>query len=254
MTEENRLPTLRPAELSPEQRRLCDALTTGARGSAAGGIEVAADGALAGPFNAMLHHPGVGDPLQALGAALRYAGVLTVRCRELAVLLVAAHHRSGYEWHAHVPIARRAGFTDAQLEQVLARCAPDMEDPAERAVVAAVRALLKHGDLDDGAYRSAADTLGDAALVELTALVGYYALLALQLRVFRVPLPPGASEVDFNPDGGPITPGRADRQVGRSTHAGFRAEWPHRPPACRLTTSDGQSTGNGCFPPSTAPP
>ena len=31
--------------------------------------------------------------------------------------------------------------------------------------------------------------LGDQALVELTALVGYYATLALQLRVFRVGAP-----------------------------------------------------------------
>ena len=31
--------------------------------------------------------------------------------------------------------------------------------------------------------------LGEPALVELSALVGYYATLALQMRIFRVPAP-----------------------------------------------------------------
>ena len=39
------------------------------------------------------------------------------------------------------------------------------------------------------AQAEAQRALGDQALVELTALVGYYATLALQLRVFRVGVP-----------------------------------------------------------------
>ena len=31
--------------------------------------------------------------------------------------------------------------------------------------------------------------LGERALVELSTLVGYYATLALQMRIFRVPAP-----------------------------------------------------------------
>jgi 4-carboxymuconolactone decarboxylase len=34
--------------------------------------------------------------------------------------------------------------------------------------------------------------------VELTTLVGYYALLATQMRVLRVPLPPGAPPVTWD--------------------------------------------------------
>jgi 4-carboxymuconolactone decarboxylase len=73
------------------------------------------------------------------------------------------------------------------VEAVRAGVEPPLDDEAERTTVAATRELLATGDLTDGSYRRAVDALGEAGIVELTALVGYYALLALQLRVFRVP-------------------------------------------------------------------
>jgi 4-carboxymuconolactone decarboxylase len=42
------------------------------------------------------------------------------------------------------------------------------------------------GDVDDDSWATWADTVGAATVFELTTLVGYYATLALQLRVFRV--------------------------------------------------------------------
>ncbi len=44
-------------------------------------------------------------------------------------------------------------------------------------------------DLDDQEYDTAVAVLGEQALVELSALIGYYATLALQMRIFRVPAP-----------------------------------------------------------------
>jgi len=192
MTE--RLARLRPDELSEGQQRLYDALTGGPRGAPGSGMEIRVDGSLGGPFNAMLHHPGVGAALQELGAQLRFAAALSGRCRELAVLLVAAHHRSEYEWQAHAALAQREGLTAKQVEALRTGGEPDLDDEVERATVAATRELLATGDLADASYRRAADALGEAGLVELTALIGYYGLLALQMRVFRVPLPPGAGD------------------------------------------------------------
>jgi 4-carboxymuconolactone decarboxylase len=52
-----------------------------------------------------------------------------------------------------------------------------------------VRALVQVGDLDDEEYAAAVAGLGEAGVFELTTLAGYYATLALQLRVFRVGVP-----------------------------------------------------------------
>ncbi|MGI8447508.1 MAG: carboxymuconolactone decarboxylase family protein [Streptosporangiaceae bacterium] len=146
-------------------------------------------GALTGPFNAMLLQPGLGGALQALGSAVRFQGTLPARMRELAILIVAAHWASAFEQHAHEAAGREAGLTGAELAAVRTGEEPGLADPDERAAVRAARALVRAGDLDDDEYAAAVAQLGEAGVFELTTLVGYYATLALQLRVFRVSAP-----------------------------------------------------------------
>jgi 4-carboxymuconolactone decarboxylase len=187
-----RLPPLRPAELDAEQRAVYDALA-----ELPGRVRLDADGCLQGPFDAMLRAPRTGAALQSVGAALRYRSALPERVRELATLLVAAHHRSAFEWYAHAPLAAAAGLSDALVEAARTGGSVEPDDPAERAASVAVPQLLTSGDVDDDAWAAAVDTLGEAGAVELTTLVGYYSLLAMQMRVLRVPLPDGAAGVDF---------------------------------------------------------
>ncbi len=187
-----RLRPLRPDELDAEQRAVYDALA-----DPPGRVRLDSDGALQGPFDAMLRAPRSGAALQSVGAALRYRSVLPERVRELATLLVAAHHRSPFEWYAHAPLAAAAGLPEALVEAIRTGGPVEPDDPGERAAAAAVAQLLTAGDVDDDAWAGAVDTLGEAGAVELTTLVGYYSLLAMQMRVLRVPLPDGAVDVDF---------------------------------------------------------
>jgi 4-carboxymuconolactone decarboxylase len=179
-----------PDELSPEQRVLYDEIAGGPR---AAGPQLFAlvdgQGRLNGPFGIMLHSPAVGSALQGVGAAVRYRSVLSDRVRELAVLAVAAHWGSDFELYAHTPLARHAGLADAEIAGVVAGADVPLQDPAERVVLQVVRALLEASDLTDEEYAAGLDAIGEQGLVELTTLVGYYATLALQLRVFRVNAP-----------------------------------------------------------------
>lgn len=192
MSAPRRLRPLRPQDLDVAQRAVYDALT-----DPPGRVQQAPDGSLHGPFDAMLRAPHSGAALQSVGAALRYRGVLTDRVRELVTLLVAAHHRSAYEWHAHAPLAAAAGLPDALITAIRTGAPVEPHEPAERAAAVAVRQLLTTGDLDDAAWSGAVAALGAAGTVELTTLVGYYALLAVQMRVLRVPLPDGAASAGF---------------------------------------------------------
>jgi 4-carboxymuconolactone decarboxylase len=189
---ERRLRPLRPEELDPDQRAVYDALA-----DPPGRVRLAADGSLHGPFDAMLRAPRSGAALQSVGAALRYGSVLPERVRELATLQVAAHHRSDFEWHAHAPLAAAAGLPVALVEAVRTGGPVEPDDPAERAAAVVVAQLLERGDVDDDVWATAVGTLGEAGAVELTTLVGYYSLLAMQMRVLRVPLPDGAAAVEF---------------------------------------------------------
>lgn len=175
-----------PGTLTARQREVYDAIVGGRRAAGPQLFRLTDDdGRLEGPFNAFLLQPRVGGPLQALGTALRYDGTLTGRAREIAILLVAADQDSVFEWASHEAVGRHAGLTDREIAAIRGGDAGAFSG-VEHAVVTTTRMLLTEGDLDDEAYERAIESLGEPGLFELTTLVGYYATLALQLRVFRV--------------------------------------------------------------------
>jgi 4-carboxymuconolactone decarboxylase len=151
-------------------------------------VDPGAGRALPGPFNAMLHNPEIGGPLQRLGAAIRSTASLPPRSREIATLAVAARLRSDYEWARHAEIARELGLTEVQLSALRAEGQPDFADPVEQTVLRTTRRMLDESDLSDQEFGDAIAALGEAGLVALSTLAGYYRLLALQLRIFRVPV------------------------------------------------------------------
>jgi 4-carboxymuconolactone decarboxylase len=150
----------------------------------------------------MLHAPALGHPLQDLGAAIRYRTGLSARVREIAILSVAAATDSAFERYAHQRVGRAAGLTDAELAELAhGRFASD--DPVEAAAYALCdrlnRGRLPLSDEDFAALRAA---LGEAALVELVVLVGYYRTLSQLLHVFDVGAPPedgAAPEAEAGP-------------------------------------------------------
>jgi 4-carboxymuconolactone decarboxylase len=217
VTSAARIPKLEPAALDEDQRALYDAIAGGRRAQGPQLFRLAdSEGRLEGPFNAFLLQPRLGSALQALGSAVRYDTGLDDRCREIAILIVAAHWESEFEWYAHEAVGRSVGLGDAELAAVrdgryteltaardgryTEQAAPREGRPAELAAREAVvarttAALVARDDLSDAEYREAVDHLGTPGLFELLTLVGYYATLALQLRVFRVPAPAAAPAV-----------------------------------------------------------
>ena len=182
-----RLAALSSDTMTPEQVGLYREILSGPRGQGPRAVLLATGaGGLAGPFNAMLYAPDVGRALQELGAAIRFRTGLTPRIREMAILVVAQHWDSGYVRSSHEAIGREAGLTEPELEALRCGADPGFTDETERVAYATVQALITRSDLDDQEYDAAAGALGEPALVELSTLVGYYATLALQLRIFRV--------------------------------------------------------------------
>jgi 4-carboxymuconolactone decarboxylase len=187
-----RLAVLSSEEMTTEQVDLYREILGGPRGQGPRAVLLASGaGGLAGPFNAMLYAPPVGHALQGLGVAIRFQTQLAPRIREMAILVVAQAWDSAYERASHEPIGREAGLTDAEIEALRAGHDPGFADKQEQVAYSVVRALAGPGpeshDLDDQEYDTAVGVLGERALVELSTLVGYYATLALQLRIFRVP-------------------------------------------------------------------
>ncbi len=185
----SRYPLRPPGELAPDQRALHDRIATGPRASTPQVPLVDESGALLGPFAVMTIAPAVGDAVQALGAALRYAGTLPAVVREGAILMVAAHHRCEFEWIAHEGAARAAGLSDEALGVIRRGGTPMGWSPTVDSAFASVAAMLATNRLDDAEYDRGLADLGDRALAELVWLCGYYAMLALALATFDPPHP-----------------------------------------------------------------
>jgi 4-carboxymuconolactone decarboxylase len=187
-----RLAKLPPAELDERQRALYDDIAGGRRREGPQAFRLVDDeGRLEGPFNAFLLQPALGSAWQALGAAVRYDTALPDRSREIAILVVAATWDCAFERHAHEAHGRAVGLTDAELAAVRTSTYDVLPATAERVVARTVAALARRGDLDDTEYAEVVAAVGLPATFELLTLVGYYAALALQLRVFRVATPNG---------------------------------------------------------------
>jgi len=186
-----RVPRFRPDQLTEEQRPLYEELLQGPRGEGRQFFPLAdADGVLTGPFNAMLTSPRVGTALQRLGAALRYQADLPDQIRELVILVVATHLGSEFEWHAHEPLARHHGVDEEVIAALRDGRTPSLTDDAQCAAHDLTVALLRGVDITDERYYGIAAALGTSGVFEVSAIVGYYWLLAAQLRLFRVE-PPG---------------------------------------------------------------
>ena len=74
-----RLPTIPDETMTPAQRKLRDAISSGPRGRLV----------MNGPFGCFLHAPEYGDVAQALGAFVRYKTSLPPRLSEFAILTTA---------------------------------------------------------------------------------------------------------------------------------------------------------------------
>jgi len=189
-----RVPRLRPGQLTDEQRRLYDEVLHGPRAQGRPFFELTdADGVLVGPFNAMLASPRVGTAVQRLGAALRYHAGLPDLARELVILTVAAHLGSAFEWYAHEPVARHLGVADEVIAALRDGRPPSLADQALRAAHDLAAALLSGEDVPDDRYEAIAGVLGVPGIFEVSAIVGYYWLLATQMRLFRVGQPAPAT-------------------------------------------------------------
>jgi 4-carboxymuconolactone decarboxylase len=144
---------------------------------------------------AWLPSPELAQRAQHLGAFLRYETSLGPRSSELAILVVARHWSSAYEWAIHAGEAARAGLGEAVIAALGAGRRPDLDGPVEETVYDVATELVAGAGLTDATFTRAEAALGRPALVELVGLVGYYTMVAMTLNAFEVPVPEGTPKL-----------------------------------------------------------
>ena len=144
------------------------------------------DGGLLGPPAIWLHSPTIGAALEQFGGAIRFSLALGKPAQEALILAVGAAEDSPFELTAHRQGAAAAGYSPGDVETIIAGGEPEGLDAESRVVLRLARTLLERADLSDDEFAAARAALGDDRLVEALTLVGYYRMIALQLRVYRI--------------------------------------------------------------------
>lgn len=138
-------------------------------------------GSMIRPYEVLLHVPGLAMPAARLGHQIRYEGVLSDRDRELAIITTAAVHDCAFEWDSHVGIARSVGVRQEVIDAVESGDGDLTDD--EALIVGFVRELCASSTVSQQTFDDAERSLGTPAVVELSALVGYYTFLAYAMNV-----------------------------------------------------------------------
>jgi len=176
-----RIPLFPMGNMSEAQRRVYDAVVSGPRG------------AFVGPLRAALHRPELADKWQQLGEILRYRTSLPPRLSELAILVTARHWSSQLEWQQHQPAALKGGLSPAVIDAIRDGQRPAFANGDEEAVYDYCLELHQSRKVSETSYRRTLELIGVLGVVELTALVGYYTMVAMTLIAHEIPLPEGAT-------------------------------------------------------------
>ena len=182
-----RMPPIPAGQMTPAQRSAADELTAGPRK----GVK--------GPFIALLRSPELLARLQKVGEFLRFQSSLSTRASEFATLLVARAFDQQFEWFVHVPLALKAGTEQASIDALREGRRPTTMSDEEALVHDITSELLHQHRVGDATYARALQHFGEAGIVELASLVGYFMQVSLVLNVAGIPEEPNAAVQPLEP-------------------------------------------------------
>ena len=176
-----RMPRIPPEKMTEAQKKAAAELAAGPRGE------------LRGPFIALLRSPGLLGSVQKVGEYLRFNCPLDRRVSELATLIAARFWTQQYEWQAHREHAMKAGLDPAIADAIAEGRRPQGMKQDEEIVYELLTETLHNKSVSDATYARAVAKFGEAGVVDLVGLAGYYLMLALIMNMARTALPAGKS-------------------------------------------------------------
>jgi 4-carboxymuconolactone decarboxylase len=114
----------------------------------------AADGRPGNALRTLLHIPALADSFLSFPAYLSKDSTLPPRHRELLILRTAWLLNSGYIWSAHVPAARAAGFSAAEVRRVAEGPGARGWTPFEATLLRVADQLFRNSFVNDADYKA----------------------------------------------------------------------------------------------------
>ncbi|MCU1335728.1 MAG: 4-carboxymuconolactone decarboxylase [Bryobacterales bacterium] len=169
-------------QMTPEQKAFADLVMSGK-----------IQGGTGGPFNVLLRSPALGESVVRYGEYVRFRSPLPAKLNELAVLIVTRYWTAQFPWYAHHRAALQAGLNEAIISAIAEGRRPASMQPDEEAIYNFCTELLKTSEVSDATFRAAKEKLGEAGVVELLGVMGYYGTVSMLVNTDRYPLPDGVA-------------------------------------------------------------
>ena len=174
-----RFPMRTMEQLSPEQKAVAE------------GVLKQSSAGLGGPYAMLSNSPELLKRYLLMTEYLRQKTSLPKHLNEMAILLEARIWDAQYEWWAHEPLARKAGLSDAIINDVRNGKRPASLKPDEAVVYDFVTELLHKRQLSDETFARAKQILGEQQVVDLAAVTGFYVMVSAVIAAGRVGIPNG---------------------------------------------------------------
>ena len=177
-----RIATIQKKEdLAPEHQPIYDSIA-------------ASRGVVGGPFPGLLHSPELAQRTAHLGSYIRFESSLDHKLIELTALAAARELDCKHEWIAHVNHAQKAGIPIETIQAIHQKKGPEHFSSEDAQVISYVQELLRTHRASEATFQALYGRLGERGLVELTATIGYYAMVACTLNAFDLVTATGAEE------------------------------------------------------------
>ena len=148
-------------------------------------------GGVARNYAALLTNPEAAGSLAGLGGYVRFETPLDARVKTLAILTAAREADGHYVWTVNQRGAREAGISDDIVSAIHEFRAPVGLPTKDAQVVQFVLELLRQHLVSDATFEALRSQIGDAGVVDVLVIVGYYHSLAHCLQALEVELPDG---------------------------------------------------------------
>lgn len=152
---------------------------------------VASRGAVQGPFTIFLYSPELAGRIAHLGAYVRFEGSLDRRVRVLAAMTVAREFDAAYIWGAQAEAARQLGIPEPVIGAIRGKHWRGLASEDVQ-IIDFARQLLRRHRVEEALFRAVEERLGRDGLIQLTAAIGYYSLLAMTVNACELEPAPGA--------------------------------------------------------------
>ena len=148
-------------------------------------------GGVARNYAAILNNPQAAGSMAGLGGYARFETPLDPRIKTLAVLTAAREAGGHYVWTVNQRGAKEVGLSEDIIAAIREFRAPVGLAPADAHVVQFVIEILRQHRVSDATFKALQSQIGDAGIIDVLVVSGYYHTLAHTLQALEVELPDG---------------------------------------------------------------